>query len=74
MKTLTIIPSRMSATRLPGKPLLKINGQSLAIDWPLIRFVFCENVGGPVCYRWLNLQKSSGEDVTEMHSGNFGFY
>ena len=29
MKTLIIIPSRMSATRLPGKPLLKINGQSI---------------------------------------------
>ena len=29
MKTLTIIPSRMSATRLPGKPLLKINGLSI---------------------------------------------
>jgi len=29
MKTLVIIPSRMSATRLPGKPLLKINGLSI---------------------------------------------
>ena len=29
MKTLTIIPSRISATRLPGKPLLKINGLSI---------------------------------------------
>ena len=29
MKTLIIIPSRLSATRLPGKPLLKINGLSL---------------------------------------------
>ena len=29
MKTLTIIPSRLSATRLPGKPLLKINGLSI---------------------------------------------
>jgi len=29
MKTLVIIPSRMSATRLPGKPLLEINGMSL---------------------------------------------
>ena len=29
MKTLTIIPSRMSATRLPGKPLLKINNMSI---------------------------------------------
>ena len=29
MKTLIIIPSRMSATRLPGKPLLKINGTSI---------------------------------------------
>ena len=29
MKTVIIIPSRMSATRLPGKPLLKINGQSI---------------------------------------------
>ena len=29
MKTLVIIPSRLSATRLPGKPLLKINGISM---------------------------------------------
>ena len=29
MKTLVIIPSRLSATRLPGKPLLKINGISV---------------------------------------------
>jgi len=29
MKTLIIIPSRMSASRLPGKPLLKINGISI---------------------------------------------
>ena len=29
MKTLVIIPSRMSATRLPGKPLFKINGKSI---------------------------------------------
>ena len=29
MKTLIIIPSRMSDTRLPGKPLLKINGLSI---------------------------------------------
>jgi 3-deoxy-manno-octulosonate cytidylyltransferase (CMP-KDO synthetase) len=29
MKTLTIIPSRLSATRLPGKPLLKINDLSV---------------------------------------------
>ncbi len=29
MKTLIIIPSRLSATRLPGKPLFKINGMSI---------------------------------------------
>ena len=29
MKTLVIIPSRLSATRLPGKPLLKIKGKSM---------------------------------------------
>ena len=29
MKTLVIIPSRLSALRLPGKPLLKINGISM---------------------------------------------
>ena len=29
MKTLVIIPSRLSADRLPGKPLLKINGISM---------------------------------------------
>ena len=28
-KTLIIIPSRLAATRLPGKPLLKINGISI---------------------------------------------
>lgn len=29
MKTLILIPSRLKATRLPGKPLLKINGLSI---------------------------------------------
>jgi len=29
MKTLIVIPSRLSATRLPGKPLFKINGLSI---------------------------------------------
>ena len=29
MKTLIVIPSRLSATRLPGKPLLKINNLSI---------------------------------------------
>ena len=29
MKTLIIIPSRLGATRLPGKPLLKINNRSI---------------------------------------------
>ena len=29
MKTIIIIPSRLSATRLPGKPLLKISGLSM---------------------------------------------
>tara|TARA_B100000900_G_scaffold409071_1_gene424348 strand:- start:519 stop:1253 length:735 start_codon:yes stop_codon:yes gene_type:complete len=29
MKTIVIIPSRLKATRLPGKPLLKINGLSI---------------------------------------------
>ena len=29
MKTLVIIPARLNATRLPGKPLLKINGLSI---------------------------------------------
>ena len=29
MKTLIVIPSRLSAERLPGKPLLKINGLSI---------------------------------------------
>ena len=29
MKTLIVIPSRLSATRLPNKPLLKINGLSI---------------------------------------------
>ena len=29
MKTLVIIPSRLSAQRLPGKPLIKIKGLSI---------------------------------------------
>ena len=29
VKTLILIPSRMAATRLPGKPLLKINDLSI---------------------------------------------
>ena len=29
MNTLVLIPCRLSATRLPGKPLLKINGLSM---------------------------------------------
>ena len=29
MKTLVIIPSRLSAERLPGKPLMKIKGLSI---------------------------------------------
>ena len=29
MKTLVIIPSRLSAQRLPGKPLMKIRGLSI---------------------------------------------
>ena len=29
IKTIILIPSRLSATRLPGKPLLKINGISI---------------------------------------------
>ena len=29
MKTLIIIPSRLSSLRLPGKPLFKINGMSM---------------------------------------------
>ena len=29
MKTIVIIPSRLKASRLPGKPLLKINGLSI---------------------------------------------
>ena len=28
-KTLILIPSRLSASRLPNKPLLKINGRSI---------------------------------------------
>ena len=28
-KTLILIPSRMAATRLPGKPLLKIGGTTI---------------------------------------------
>ena len=31
LKSIIIIPSRLKATRLPHKPLLKINGKSLII-------------------------------------------
>ena len=38
MKTLIIIPSRLSATRLPGKPLLEINFET-TIEIIIIRIV-----------------------------------
>ena len=43
MKTLIIIPSRMSATRLPGKPLLKIKGLSKKMQVELARISSAEN-------------------------------
>ena len=43
MKTLTIIPSRLSATRLPGKPLLKIN--NLSIISPVFKKAQEANIG-----------------------------
>ena len=43
MKTLIIIPSRLSATRLPGKPLLKING--LSIITHVFRKAVSANIG-----------------------------
>ena len=44
MKTLIIIPSRLSATRLPGKPLLKING--LSIISHVVKKAKEANIGG----------------------------
>ena len=43
MKTLVIIPSRLSATRLPGKPLLKINGKSIISH--VVRKAEAANIG-----------------------------
>ena len=46
MKTLTIIPSRLSASRLPGKPLLKIN--NLSIISHVFRLAQKANIGDVV--------------------------
>ena len=46
MKTLTIIPSRLSATRLPGKPLLRIN--DLSIIYHVFRRAQKANIGDVV--------------------------
>ena len=43
MKTLVLIPSRLSATRLPGKPLLKING--LSIISHVVKIAESANIG-----------------------------
>ena len=43
MKTLVIIPSRLAASRLPGKPLLKIN--SLSIISHVVKRAEAANVG-----------------------------
>ena len=43
MKTIIIIPSRLSATRLPGKPLLKIN--NLSIISHVFRLAQKSNIG-----------------------------
>ncbi|MBD1173899.1 3-deoxy-manno-octulosonate cytidylyltransferase [Pelagibacterales bacterium SAG-MED01] len=43
MKTLVIIPSRLSATRLPGKPLLKVNG--LSIISHVVKKAMSANIG-----------------------------
>ena len=43
MQTLIIIPSRMSAARLPGKPLLKINGKSIISH--VVRKAEAANIG-----------------------------
>tara|TARA_B100000524_G_scaffold231327_1_gene122756 strand:+ start:72 stop:806 length:735 start_codon:yes stop_codon:yes gene_type:complete len=43
MKTLVIIPSRLSASRLPGKPLLKING--LSIISHVVKKAISANIG-----------------------------
>ncbi len=40
-KTVIIIPSRMSAKRLPNKPLLKINGKSI-ISLVYLKAVACK--------------------------------
>ena len=66
MKTLTIIPSRLSATRLPGKPLLKIN------DLSIISHVFKRaeeaNIGEVVV---ATEDQEILEDVIEMEAEQF---
>ena len=41
MKTLVIIPSRLSASRLPGKPLLKINKKLMSFAKKNCIFLHC---------------------------------
>ena len=71
IKTIILIPSRLSATRLPGKPLLKIN------DLPIISHVFNKakktNIGRVVVcteddeiYKEALPQAASASEQTEM--------
>ena len=49
-KTVILIPSRLSATRLPGKPLLKINGISI-ISHVGLKKQKMQVLGSLCCYR-----------------------
>lgn len=65
-KTLILIPSRMSATRLPGKPLLKIN--NLAIISHVVNKAKNTNIGRVVVCAEDNIivdevQKNGGEAI-----------
>ena len=40
-KTLILIPSRLSASRLPNKPLIKLNGKEMLLHvWELCNKIF----------------------------------
>ena len=70
MKTLTIIPSRLSATRLPGKPLLKIN--NLSIISHVFRRAQEANIGDvvvdDVTYRRYRAPRSWNNPITELYA------
>ena len=45
-KSVILIPSRLSATRLPGKPLLKINGLSIISNKGFLGSLVAESLEG----------------------------